>query len=97
MNMQNLMAQAKKLQGDMEKISKEIEETTYTGKNNGVLVELTGRNEITKIEILNEETLTDKELVEDMIMLAVNEALEKVRKDKETKLGKYTNGLGGLF
>lgn len=97
MNMQSLMAQAKKLQGDMEKISKEIEETTYTGKNNGVLVELTGKNEITKIEILNEETLTDKELVEDMIMLAVNEALEKVRKDKEVKLGKYTNGLGGLF
>lgn len=97
MNMQSLMAQAKKLQGDMEKISKEIEETTYTGKNNGVLVELTGKNEITKIEILNEETLTDKELVEDMIMLAVNEALEKVKKDKEVKLGKYTNGLGGLF
>lgn len=97
MNMQNLLAQAKKLQGDMEKISKEIEETTYEGENSGVKVEINGKYEVTKIDIKNEETLKDKELVEDMILLAINEALGKLKDDKDAKLGKYTNGLGGLF
>lgn len=95
--MQNLLAQAKKLQGDMEKISKEIESTTYAGENSGVKVEINGKYEVLKIDIKNEETLKDKELVEDMILLATNEALEKIKKDKDEKLGKYTNGLGGLF
>ncbi len=95
--MQNLLAQAKKLQGDMEKISKEIESTTYVGENSGVKVEINGKYEVLKIDIKNEETLKDKELVEDMILLATNEALEKIKKDKDEKLGKYTNGLGGLF
>ncbi len=97
MNMQNLLAQAKKLQGDMERISNEIENTIYVGENNGVRVEINGKPEVIKIEILNEETLTDKELVQDMIMVATNEALGKVKSDKDSKLGKYTNGLGGLF
>lgn len=95
--MQNLLAQAKKLQGDMEKISKEIESTTYVGENSGVKVEINGKYEVLKIDIKNEETLKDKELVEDMILLATNEALEKIKKEKDEKLGKYTNGLGGLF
>lgn len=97
MNMQNLLAQAKKLQVDMEKITKEIEATVFTGENSGVKVEIDGKNEVLKIEIKNEETLKDKELVEDMILLAINEALNKIKKEKEEKLGKYTNGLGGLF
>lgn len=97
MNMQNLLAQAKKLQGDMEKISKEIEAQTYVGQNSGVKVEINGKYEVLKIEVQNVETLKDKELVEDMMLLAVNEALEKIKKEKDEKLGKYTNGLGGLF
>ena len=70
MNMQSLMAQAKKLQND---------------------------NKVTKIEVLNEEVLTEKELFEDMLLLAINDALDKIKKEKEERLGKYTNGLGGLF
>lgn len=97
MNMQNLLAQAKKLQGDMEKISKEIDETIYVGQNSGVKVEVMGKYELTKIEIISEEVLKDKELVEDMTLLAINEALSKIRNEKAEKLGKYTNGLGGLF
>ena len=97
MNMQNLLAQAKKLQADMEKISKEIEQTVFTGENSGVNVEITGKYEVIKINITNEETLKDKELVEDMILLAINEALQKIRTEKDNKLGKYTNGLGGMF
>ena len=36
-------------------------------------------------------------MLEDIILVAVNNVLEQVKKEKEKKLGKYTNGLGGLF
>ena len=97
MNMQSLMAQAKKLQNDIERISKEIDETTFVGENSAIKVEILGSNKINKLEILNDEVLTDKELLEDMLLLAVNEKKKKKKKEKEEKLGKYTNGLGGIL
>ena len=80
MNMQSLMAQAKKLQNDIERVTKEIEETTYVGENSGIKVEILGSNKVTKLEVLNDEVLTDKELLEDMLLLAVNDGLEKIKK-----------------
>ena len=97
MNMQSLMAQAKKLQNDIERISKEIDETTFVGENSAIKVEILGSNKINKLEILNDEVLTDKELLEDMLLLAVNDGLSKIKKEREEKLGKYTNGLGGIL
>ena len=46
MNMQSLMAQARKLQGDMEKITKEIENTIFKYENDNVLLEINGKNEV---------------------------------------------------
>ena len=97
MNMQSLMAQARKLQNDIERVTKEIEETTFVGENSAIKVEILGSNKIKKLEILNDEVLTDKELLEDMLLLAVNDGLDKIKIEKEEKLGKYTNGLGGMF
>ncbi len=97
MNMQALMAQARKLQGDLEKTTKEIENTTFNYENENILVECNGKNEITKISIKNNDILDDKEMLEDVILVAMNNLLEKVKKQKDSKLGKYTNGLGGLF
>ena len=97
MNMQNLMAQARKLQNDMERITKEIEGTTFVGENSAIKVEILGNNEVKRIEILNDEILEEKDLLEDMLLLAINDGLKKIKAEKENKLGKYTNGLGGLF
>ena len=97
MNMQAIMAQARKLQGDLEKTTKEIENSSFNYENENILVECNGKNEITKINIKNEDILEDKELLEDVILVALNNVLESVKKEKEKKLGKYTNGLGGLF
>jgi len=97
MNMQNLMAQAQRLQKDIERITKEIDEKTFVGENSGIKVEILGSNKVTKIEVLNDEIFTEKELFEDMLLLAINDALDKIKKEKEEKLGRYTNGLGGLF
>ena len=97
MNIQAMMAQAKKLQSQLEKTSKEIDETTFKYENENVLVECLGTNTITKIVIKNEDILSDAEMLGDIIQVAVNEALNKVKEEKEKKIGKYANGLGGLF
>ena len=97
MNMQAIMAQARKLQGDLEKTTKEIEGTTFKYENENVLVECSGKNEIKKITIKNESILEDKELLEDVLLVAIDDVLSQVKKEKDKKLGKYTNGLGGLF
>ena len=97
MNMQNLMAQARKLQADVEKITKEIESTVFKYENENILVEANGKNEINKINILNNDILEDKEILEDTMTVAINNVLNQIKKEKEKKLGKYTNGLGGLM
>ncbi len=97
MNMQAIMAQARKLQGELEKTTKEIDNTTFTYENENILVECNGKNEIKKITIKNEDILEDREMLEDIVLVAVNNVLEQVKNEKERKLGKYTNGMGGLF
>ena len=97
MNMQAMMAQARKLQRDLEKTTSEIESTTFKYENSNILLECLGNNKITKVEFKNNDVLEDKEMLEDIILVAVNDALDQVKKEKDKKLGKYTNGLGGLF
>lgn len=97
MNIQAMMAQARKLQKDLEKTTNEINNTTFKYENDNVLVEGTGENKITKVVIKNEDILEDKETFEDIILVAVNDVLNQIKTTKESKLGKYTNGLGGLF
>lgn len=97
MNMQSIMAQARKLQGDIERTTKEIEKTVFTYENENILVEALGTYAINKIEIKNESILEDKELLEDIIHVAINDVINQVKKEKDKKLGKYTNGLGGIL
>lgn len=97
MNMQAMMAQARKLQSDLEKTTKEINETVYTFENENVLVEAYGSNKIKKIEIKNNDILEDADMTCDVLQVAINKALEQIKEDKDKKLGKYTGGLGGLL
>lgn len=97
MNIQAMMQQARKLQKDLEKTTQEIDNTVYNYENTNIAVEATGNNKITKIEIKNEDVLEDAEMLSDIVLVAVNNVLDQIKKDKENKLGKYTGGLGGLF
>lgn len=97
MNMQAMMAQARKLQRDIEKSTSEINESIFKYENDNILVECLGSNEVKKIEIKNDAILEDKEMLGDIILVAVNDVINQINKVKEEKLGKYTNGLGGLF
>lgn len=97
MNIQAMMQQAKKLQRDLEKTTAEIESTTFTYENDNILVEALGNNKISKVQVKNDDILEDKEMLEDIMLVAINDVLDQIKKEKDSKLGKYTNGLGGLF
>jgi len=97
MNMQSLMAQARKLQGDIERITKQIESTTFKYENDYVLIEGKGNNTIDLIKIKNNQILEDSEMLEDMIQVGVNDILKQIKTEKDKKLGKYTNGMGGIL
>ena len=97
MNIQNLMAQAQRVQKDLERANNEIENTVFEGVSGAVKVTISGKNEVKSIVITDDSVLSDKEMLEDMILIAVNDGLKKISKMKEEKMGKYTGGLGGLF
>lgn len=97
MNMQNLMAQAQKMQRDIQKKKDEIDKTNFTGKSELVEVVFNGKKEMISIKLSDEITLDDKEMLEDMILIACKDAISKVDKEIDEKLGSIGSGLGGLF
>ena len=93
------MAQAQKMQKDIQKKQEEINATSYEAKSGHVSVVLNGKKEVLSIDF-NKDLVTDKDDLDalaDMIKLAMNEAVAKVDKDVEAKLGVYGKGLNGLF
>ncbi len=97
MNMQAIMKQAQTLQKEMMKTKEEIDNTEFVGNNSFVTVVTNGKKEIKKIKIETEKLeKEDIEILEDMIMVAVNNAFKSVDKLTEEKMGKYAN-IPGLF
>lgn len=98
MNMQALMMQAKKMQKDIEKTQKELESKSYEGKSQLVTAVVGGNNKLISIKIdVDVIDSDDKDMLEDMILLAVNNAIDNMEKDKQEKLGKYSNMLNGFM
>ena len=98
MNIQAMMKQAQKMQKEMMSAKEEIDQAIYEGKSSFVTVEMKGTKEVIKVNIDAEEISKDEiEMLEDMILIAVNEANQKIDKDTEEKMGKYTKGMPGLF
>ena len=96
MNNQHLLKQAQQMQNQIGKVEKEIEATDYTATAGGdaVKVTLTGKMEVTGIEISAELLSADsKEMLEDTVMIAVNAALAAAVKDKEERMNKITQGV----
>lgn len=99
MNINNLMAQAQKMQKDIEKKQQEINSTEFIGESEWVEVVLYGNKTIKAIRIKNKNTMDseDLECLEDMIKIAINEAYTKIDKEVEKKMGAYSKLAGGLF
>ena len=98
MNIQAMKKQAQKLQKDMMNVKDEIDSTEFTGESSLVKVTVKGTKEVVKVEIDKSNSLDsdDIEMLEDMILVAINEANKKVDEMTEKKMGKFGN-IPGLF
>ncbi len=102
-NMNNLMKQAQKLQQEMEKMQKDLEVAEFEATVGGgaVLVKVNGKKELTHIEIKPEVVDPDDvEMLQDLVLSAVNQAIKKADEETSSKMGKLTGGMGmpgGLF
>ena len=98
MNMQQMMIQAQKMQRELQKALKALEEKEFViSKGGAVTVKMYGSNEIISITI-DEDAFEkeNKEMVEDMIAMAINEGLEKIAEEKEAINEKITGNKGGF-
>ena len=98
MNMQAMMKQAQQLQQKMLKTQEEINNTEFEGKASLVTVIMMGNKELKSVKI-NSDSMDkdDIEALEDMILVAINDAMNQINKVTEEKMGAYTKGIPGLF
>ena len=101
-NIQQLARQAQKFQDDMEAVSAELETKEYEAAAGGgaVKVTVTGKMELTKVEIQPEVVDPDDvEMLADLVMAAANEALRAAAKEKEDRMESISGGLNipGMF
>ena len=97
-NMNNLMKQAQKMQKQMEQTQAEWEAKEYEASAGGgvVKVKINGQKELTEVKIAEEVVDPDDiEMLEDLIMAAVNEVIRAQADDEKEQLGKITGGMGG--
>lgn len=96
-NMANLMKQAQKMQMEMQKAQQELLEKTYEATSGGgaVKVVLGGDKKLQAIEI-DDELMNpdDKDMLIDMIIVAVNDCIDKCETETQTRLGALTGGMG---
>ena len=94
-----MMRQVQKMQDDIRAKQEELEAKEYTGTASGEMVTVTmnGKHEITAVKIKPEAVDPDDiEMLEDLIISAVNESIRKAETDSEEKMGKITGGMSGL-
>ena len=99
MNMQNLMAQAQKMQRDIENKKAELEQMEFTGKSEWVEITFTGGRVIKDVKIIKPGNIEedDKEILADMIQIATKDAFIQINKAMNEKLGQYAGALDGLM
>ena len=97
MDINKLMQQAQAMQKQLEEANKQINEKEFEGSaSNGLVkVVINGENRIQSIDI-NKEILNadDKEMIEDLIMIAVNDAIDKAEDYKKDRYGSMASALG---
>ena len=98
-NMNNLMKQAQRMQRQMEENQKALEEATFTAKSGGGAVEVTvtGKKEVTSLKLAQDAVDPDDvEMLEDLIMEAINEAMKQADEASDAMMSKMTGGMGGF-
>ena len=99
--MGNLMKQAQKMQEDMQKAQEEVANMEVEGQAGGGMVKvvMNGRHELRKVTLDDSLMQDDKEMVEDLLAAAVNDAVRRVEQQTQEKMAGVTAGLnlpGGM-
>ena len=97
MNMQAMLKEAQKIQKEMMNEQEKINSTEFVGKSSLVTIKMNGKKEITDVKITDKIDEEDLEMLQDMIMIAHNDAVRKIDNEIESKMGKYTKGMPGIF
>lgn len=98
--MNNLLKQAQKMQKEMEKNQKELETKVYeaTAGGGAITVKINGKKKLEEVKI-NPDVVDpeDVEMLEDLVLSAVNAAMQMADEEAEKVMGKLTGGMPGLF
>lgn len=92
----NMMKQAQQLQEEMQKAQEEIAQMEVTGEAGAGLVSVVvnGKNEVRKVSIDPSLFEDDREMVEDLVAAAMNDAVNKVRSESEERMSSMAQGMG---
>ena len=99
MNMQNLMAQAQRMQREITAKKEELEKMEFVGKSEWVEITFSGARIIKNVKIIKDGDISneDKEILEDMIQIATKDAFIQINSAMNDKLGQYAGALDGLM
>ncbi|MEZ5505537.1 MAG: YbaB/EbfC family nucleoid-associated protein [Gammaproteobacteria bacterium] len=94
--MGDLLKQAQKMQEQMQKMQEELAKAEVTGESGAGLVKvvMTGRHDVKRVQIDDSLLKEDKEVLEDLIAAAVNDAVRKVEQNSQSKIGGLAAGMG---
>jgi len=92
----NIMKQAQRMQETMQKAQQELAEMEVTGQAGGGLVSvvMTGRHDVKRVGIDDSLLKEDKEMLEDLLAAAVNDAVRQVESTTQEKMAGLTSGMG---
>ncbi|MGX7235052.1 YbaB/EbfC family nucleoid-associated protein [Enterococcus italicus] len=98
-NMQGMMKQVQKMQKEMVKAQEALNEREFTGEstNGYVKITITGDRKVKQVAI--DPAIVDPEdveMMEDLVAMAMNDVIQKVEKEIEATMGKYTKGISGF-
>ena len=91
----NIMKQAQKMQENMQKMQEEVAQLEVEGQSGGGMVKvvMTGRHDVKRISIDDSLYGDDKDMLEDLVAAAVNDAVRQVEKTSEEKMSSVTGGM----
>ncbi len=96
MNQAQLMQQMRKMQAEMTKAQEELAKTVVTGSASGdmVKIEMTGDHHVKSVSVAQEAIdPDDRETLEDLLVVAINDAIAKVQEASNKRMGSLTGGL----
>ncbi|MHC5269773.1 YbaB/EbfC family nucleoid-associated protein [Enterococcus sp. LJL98] len=98
-NMQGMMKQVQKMQKEMVKAQEALNEREFVGESTNGYVKVYGMGDKTVKDVVIDPAIIDPEdpeMLQDLVTMAVNDVIQKIEKETEAVMGKYTKGLPGF-